>query len=918
MATDLKLRILLSAIDKATRPLRAINNESIGAARALKEARDRLKTLNAQQKDVSAWRAQRAAAQQTEQALNAARQKVKALSQQITATGAPTKAMTRDFRSAVREAQRLKQQHQQQGAQLQSLRTRLHSAGISTQQLGRHERELREQIRATNQSIAAQTNRLAALAAQQKRLAAARSAFDKSKSFAGDMAGKGVSAIAGGGATLYAGAKMIMPGIDFDASMSKTQAIARLKKDSNELEALRNQARELGGSSQFTAGQTADAQGFLGMAGFDPAAIKVATPGMLDLAAAGGAELAETADIASNILTGLGMKSEQMGRLGDVLVATFTRSNTNLRMLGETMKYAAPMAKTYGVELEVAAAMAGKLGDAGLQGSMGGTALSTIMNRLATPPRVAEKALAKLKVTTADARGNLRDLPDILKEIYDKTKDLGTADKGGILKAIAGAEAVKGMAQLAEQAGTGELQTLIATLRQSQGEAAQTASVMADNLKGDLTTLGSAWQDLGIELQEQQDGPLRGLIQSVTDIVRGVKTWARENPDLAAGLVKTVAIIAALAMVLGGLMVAVASVLLPFIALRFMFAQLGIRLPGLIALLWKLGRFALPFVGKALLLVGRALMLNPIGLAITAIAAGAYLIYKNWDAVKLFFTDTWQEISAGFNSGIDGILKVLINFSPFGLVYRAFAEVLRYLGVDLPTRFTEFGGMLIDGLVEGLKAGFGKLKNVMGEISDSTIGWFKEKLGIQSPSRVFAELGGFTMAGLTQGLIRGEKESLRAVDQISKRIVAAATFAFAARAMTPATSAPQTLTKPVKPVIQGKKTRRSDAGPIAQPRPQTTADRSEVLPSIINLGKQLAIGTLALSTVSQPSFAIDDRAPLRPSQMQSYDSHDTYEIHITPTAGMDAQSIARAVRAELARMEREKEARRRSKLADLE
>ncbi|WP_448724284.1 phage tail tape measure protein [Pseudomonas farris] len=850
MANDLKLRVLLSAIDKATRPLKAINNESIGAARALKDARDRLKALNTQQKDVSAWRTQRAAAQQTEQTLNAARDKVKALSQQFAAIGVPTKAMAKDFRTAVREAQKLKQQHQQQGEQLQSLRTRLHAAGINTQNLGSHERQLREQLRATNHSITEQTQRLAALAAQQRRLAAARATVDQSKNLASGMAGKGTTAIAGGGATLYTGTKLLTPGIEFDASMSKVQAISRLKKDSAELETLRKQARTLGGSTQFTAGQSADAQGFLGMAGFDPAAIKAAMPGMLDLAAAGGAELAQTADIASNILSGLGMRADQMGKLGDVLVGTFTRSNTNLQMLGETMKYAAPMAKTYGVELEVAAAMAGKLGDAGLQGSMGGTALSTIMNRLATPPKAAEKALEKLKVTTADAHGNLRNLPDILKEIYDKTKDLGTADKGGLLKAIAGAEAVKGMAQLVEQAGTGELQKLIASLRQSQGEASQTASVMADNLKGDLTTLSSAWQDLGIELQEQQDGPLRGLIQSVTEIIRGVKSWASENPSLAAGLVKTVAIIAALAMALGGLLITVASVLLPFVALRFMFAQLGIRLPGLISLLWNLGKSVLPFVGKALLMVGRALMLNPIGLAITAIAGGAYLIYKNWDAVKTYFTSAWREIKAGFSDGIGGILKVLINFSPIGLIYQAFASVMKYLGIDLPSRFTEFGGMIIDGLVKGLKSGFGKLKNVMGDISDSTIGWFKEKLGIQSPSRVFAELGGFTMAGLTQGLEGGQSGPLGVMTDMSKQL--------------------------------------------------TTA------------------GSMALGVASWPGLTVDSRAPVSSASSVVYNSHDTYEIHLPATPGMDAQTIARAVRAELARIESEKGARQRSRLSDLE
>ena len=176
------------------------------------------------------------------------------------------------------------------------------------------------------------------------------------------MAGKGTAAAASGGAALYASAKMIMPGIDFDASMSKVQAITRLDQNAPELLDLRKQARGLGSSTQFTAGQAADAQGFLGMAGFQPTAIKAAMPGMLDLASAGGTELAQTADIASNILSGLGMDAEHMSKLGDVLVGTFTRSNTNLQMLGETMKYAAPMAKTYGVGLETPPARGGQGG----------------------------------------------------------------------------------------------------------------------------------------------------------------------------------------------------------------------------------------------------------------------------------------------------------------------------------------------------------------------------------------------------------------------------------------------------------------------------------------------------------------------------------------------------------------------------
>ncbi|MBB6153715.1 TP901 family phage tail tape measure protein [Pseudomonas sp. JAI115] len=848
MANDLKIRLQLDAINRVSGPLKKIYAGSNETAQALKGANEQLKALKTQQANVSSFKKQQDAIAGTSAQLVKAQAHLRQMKTALGSNGEASAKFKNDLRKAHEAVRDLTSKFQEQRRGLIPHITKLKEAGISTGNLGAAESRLKTSVEAANRALTTQKERLSAVAKQQSALAKHRAVYDKQQQFAGQLAGKGAASMAGGGAALYGGARVLAPGMAFDASMSRVQAITRLEGNSEELKGLRQQSRDLGGSTMFTAGQAADAQGFLGMAVFDPKAIKASMPGMLDLAAAGGAELAQTADIASNILSGLGMSADQMGRLGDVLVGTFTRSNTDLAMLGETMKYAAPMAKTYGVELEVAAAMAGKLGDAGLQGSMGGTALSTVMNRLAAPPKAAAAALDQLKINTVDANGNLRQMPDILKEIHDKTKGMGTATKGGLLKAIAGAEAVKGMAQLVDEAGSGELQKLIATLRQTEGEASKTAKVMADNLKGDLTTLGSAWEDLGIELQEQQDGPLRGLAQSVTGIIRDVKAWAAENPKLAAGLVKTVAIVAALAVALGGLLVTVASVLLPFIALRLMFAQLGVRLPSLIGLFWNLGKTVLPFVGKALLLIGRALMLNPIGLAITAIAAAAYLLYANWDAVKTYFGSAWEEIKAGFSGGVGSIVQTLMNFSPLGLLYQAFAGVMSYLGVDLPNRFTAFGGMIIDGLVNGITQKFGSLKETMSQLGDSATGWFKEKLGIHSPSRVFAELGGFTMEGLTQGLDDGAKGPLSSMGRMTQQLTAA--------------------------------------------------------------------GMLAVGTASMPALAVDERPPLSSIAAPSYDSHDHYEINIHTTPGMDAQAIARVVRAELANHASQKAARQRSSLTD--
>ncbi|MBS7724596.1 phage tail tape measure protein [Pseudomonas lalucatii] len=882
MARDLKLEVVLHALDRASRPFKAIAGSGVGLARTLRDTRGELKGLQAQQKDIASFRSLKGASEQTASALQANRdtlrqlsrelaghertlaplqasydalsaesntladkhqaltkqlrlarqesrtanqvwqenrkrirelgqqlgntaqptQKLrdeyaqlvakqkdqlvlvrrlgdeqKALAQQHRASSASTKqtkervaelatqlreartplqALNQAFRSNLREGHALKAKHAEQQRELQGLRGQLNAAGISTRTLGQHERDLRGKINQTNQALALQEARLKRVTAQQQRLAKAKGQYDATQALAGSMAANGAGGLAAGSGILYSGARLLAPGLDFDASMSKVQALTRLAKDDPQLQALRDQARALGASTQFTAGQAADAQGFLGMAGFDPKAIQAAMPGMLALAKAGDSDLAETADIASNILTGFNLQAGETGRLGDVLVGTFTRSNTNLQMLGETMKYVAPVAAGVGQDIETVAAMAGKLGDAGIQGSMGGTALRAIISRLAEPPKMAAKALAKLGVEAKDAQGNLRDLPSVLAELHSKTKALGNADRAGFFKAIAGEEAFSGLQVLVDQAGSGKLQQFIGTLRQAQGEAETTAKVMADNLRGDLDSLGSAWEDLGIQLQDQQNGPLRGLTQGLTRVIGSVKGWIAENPELAGQIVKTAAGIGLLMAGMGGLTLAMASILGPFAMVRFGMMLLGIKSLGLgQGLLW-LGRTVLPLVGKGLLLIGRALMLNPIGLAITAIAGGAYLIYRNWDKVGPYFQGLWGEIKAGFSGGLAGIATTLLNFSPLGLLYRAFAGVMGYLGVELPGKFSEFGGMLMTGLANGIRNALGSVKTAVLDAGDSAIGYFKEKLGIHSPSRVFAELGGHTMAGLSQGLERGQ------------------------------------------------------------------------------------------------------------------------------------------------------------------
>lgn len=163
----------------------------------------------------------------------------------------------------------------------------------------------------------------------------------------------------------------------------------------------------------------------------------------------------------------------------------------------------------------------------------------------------------------------------------------------------------------------------------------------------------------------------------------------------------------------------------------------------------------LRMAGQALLFIGRALFLNPIGLAVTVIAGAAYLIYRNWEPISAWFGRVWGRVKSAFDGGIVGIGKLIINWSPLGLFYKAFAGVMSWFGVSLPKDFTGFGSMLIDGLVNGVKNKLSAAKDSIVGFGQNVKGWFAETLGIKSPSRVFMGFGSNIGEGAQIGIMKG-------------------------------------------------------------------------------------------------------------------------------------------------------------------
>ena len=406
------------------------------------------------------------------------------------------------------------------------------------------------------------------------RVTQARQQYSRAQETAGKLKTVGLTAVGTAAAGGYAAGRFLQPAVSFGKEMSRVQALTRIDKNSPQFKALREQALKLGSETQFTAGDAASGQAFLAMAGFTPQAIQAALPGVLNLATASGMDLGQTADISSNILTQFGLSADQMNRVGDTLAATFTRTNTDLRGLGETMKYTGPVAASLGLSLEQTAAMTGLLGSMGIRGSDAGTALRSSLSRLVNPPKAAAKALKQLGVETQDAYGNMRPMEDILYELYQATRKYGNAAKVSFFSDIAGQEAYVSLMSLVEQAGEKNLPRLTREIQAANGELEENARIMADNLDGDLKSLNSAWEGLRIRVADLVDGPLRSVTQSFTRVIAKVTALAQAHPELTKQLLIAGGVLLAAVAAMGALSLATGVLMGPLAKLRLGFALL--------------------------------------------------------------------------------------------------------------------------------------------------------------------------------------------------------------------------------------------------------------------------------------------------------------------------------------------------------
>ncbi|EHO3322357.1 phage tail tape measure protein, partial [Escherichia coli] len=632
----LDIRVAFSAVDRLTRPAENARRLMGQFGDSIQRTQGAIKNLERQARS---FERARDAVSKADAGIVKARRQLNALNQlQRTGTVLSEKQQKLMQQLSTR-LERLNESRTREIQKMRELGGELKRHGIS---LTGSDNTIQQAIRRTEQYNNQLERERQALA----RVTRARERYSRAQETAGKLKTGGALAIGAAAAGGYAAGRFLQPAIGFGKEMSRVQALTRIDKNSPQFKALREQALKLGSETQFTASDVASGQSFLAMAGFTPQAIQAALPGVLNMALAGGVELGETADIGSNILTQFNLTADQMDRVGDTLTAAFTRTNTDLRALGETMKYTGPVAAKLGISLEEAAAMAGMLANNGLRGSDAGTAMRASLSRLASPPKAAADALKELGVSVADARGKIRPMEDVLLDLYKATQKYGQVDQVSFFKDIAGEEAFVGLQTLVAAAGSGELQKLTRELQGARGEADRVAKVMADNLDGDLKNLDSAWEGLRIRISDLVDGPLRSVTQWLTRVLEKITSLAQAHPVLTRQLLIAGGALLAMTATIGSLSLVIGVLYGKLATLRLGFDILtrSMNVVRVLPALWGMLTGSVSLLGGAI-----GALFSPVGLIVAALAGAAVLIWKYWDPIRAFFAGVFSGIMERLN-----------------------------------------------------------------------------------------------------------------------------------------------------------------------------------------------------------------------------------------------------------------------------
>ena len=586
-------------------------------------------------------------------------------------------------------------------------------------------------------------------------------------------------------------------GAAFDASMSNVAAISGATAD--EFDQLRDKAREMGANTKYSASEAADAMSYMAMAGWKTEDMLDGIGGLMNLAAASGEDLANTSDIVTDALTAFGEGADQAGRLADIMAAASSNANTNVHLMGETFKYVAPLAGSMGYGMEDTAVAIGLMANAGIKGSQAGTALRSIITRLAKPTKDSMTAMNALGISLEDGSGNMYSFMQVMEQMRDgfhdklmipeeefqasleelnqKLEDGTMTQKqydtaleelteraygaeGAMMAQYAamlgGQEAMSGLLAIVN-ASEEDFNKLTTAVDKSKGAAEEMSGTMQDNLAGDMDKLKSAIQEAQISLADQLMPTLRMFAQTATESV-GTATQ-KLNEYLASDAMQeqmqkitdaisrvidvTVNNLDPILNVVVGVIDGVATGI-AFLADNFDMIVEVVKL----ATAAFVGLQALNLVSTISGIVGAistaASTVGSLGAAIGAVANPVGLVVAAVAAAAVLIVTHWEEIKNAFSAAWDAIKKAFS--SAWDAIKNVWSGATTFFGnvvksivnafTNLPQTIRTIGQNIMEGLGNGLMDRLQSVVDKARNVASSILGAVKGFFGISSPSKV--------------------------------------------------------------------------------------------------------------------------------------------------------------------------------------
>ena len=420
-------------------------------------------------------------------------------------------------------------------------------------------------------------------------------------------------------------------GAKFESSMANVQAISGATD--KDLKLLTATAKKFGSTTKFSASESADALGYMALAGWDANTSAKALGGVLNLASASGMDLAKASDMVTDYLTAFGLSAEKSSYFADLLAYAQGNANTTAEALGEAYRNCSANLASAGQDIETTTALLSMMANQGLKGSEAGTALNAVVRDMTSKMKDGKIAIGDTLVAVQDANGNFRDLSDILKDVENATDGMGTAQKSSALMSTFTADSIKGL-NLILNAGVDEANKFEDALRGSEGTAKKMADTMNDNLNGDLTSLNSKLEGVQISLYEKFQPALRKSVAVLSAMADGMAWLIKHGKEVSA--------------VITGIATATAVYVGYTTALKVMTE----------------GWTALTIVTKAQTVAQTALnavmSANPIGVIISLIAglvAGFVVLWNKSEAFRNFWIGLWDNIKKVAEPIIEGIVN---------------------------------------------------------------------------------------------------------------------------------------------------------------------------------------------------------------------------------------------------------------------